>query len=221
MWSCTDAREAGTCVIYVIRGAADPIPFHAFRGRACRYYSLSLPFAAWWSPHKSDDMGARARTVRVRPSWSVWSGLVAPPPTQRPVILILIAHCYMAVTRGPPLHPPSYSTQARTRGVRVVQTQRRHEYVRYGACRPPMHTPRGTASTRQYTSYTTETLCTALVCPLHQHRREGGSGSRKFTRKRKLGSVSKLGRRGAPSLAPRREIVPLCGGPASGACRRA
>ena len=45
--------------------------FHAFR-RACGFYSLSLPFAAWWSPHKSKDMGARARTVRVRPSWSVW-----------------------------------------------------------------------------------------------------------------------------------------------------
>ena len=35
----------------------------------------------------------------------------------------------MAVTRGAPLHPPSYSTQARTRRVRVVQTQRRHEYT--------------------------------------------------------------------------------------------
>ena len=50
---------------------AGPIPFHAFR-RACAFYSLSLPFAAWWSPEESKDMGARARTVRVRPSWSVW-----------------------------------------------------------------------------------------------------------------------------------------------------
>ena len=56
-----------TCVVSCVlgtvlstRGAADPIPFHAFR-RACRFYSLSLPFAAWWSPHKSDDMGAHAQ----------------------------------------------------------------------------------------------------------------------------------------------------------------
>ena len=43
--------------------------FHAFR-RACRYYSLSLPFAAWWSPQGSDDMAARARPLRVQPSRS-------------------------------------------------------------------------------------------------------------------------------------------------------
>jgi hypothetical protein len=114
-----------------VKGGANSVSFHASR-RACGFYSWYRLRPAWWSPHKSDDMGARARTVRVRPSWSVWSGLVAPPPTQRPVILILIAHCYMAVTRGPPLHPPSYSTQARTRGVRVVQTQRRHEYTALG-----------------------------------------------------------------------------------------
>ena len=30
------------------------------------------------------------------------------------------------------LHPPSYSTQARARRVRVVQTQRRHEYTALG-----------------------------------------------------------------------------------------
>ena len=53
------------------RGAADPIPFHAFR-RACRYYSLPLPFAAWWSPQGFDDMAARARTVRVQPLRSKW-----------------------------------------------------------------------------------------------------------------------------------------------------
>ena len=53
------------------KGGANSEAFHAFR-RACGFYSLSLPFAAWWSPHKSKDMGARARTVRVRPSWSVW-----------------------------------------------------------------------------------------------------------------------------------------------------
>ena len=43
--------------------------FHAFR-RACGFYSLSLPFAAWWSPQGSDDMAARARPLRVQPSRS-------------------------------------------------------------------------------------------------------------------------------------------------------
>ena len=43
--------------------------FHAFR-RACRFYSLSLPFDAWWSPQGSDDMAARARPLRVQPSRS-------------------------------------------------------------------------------------------------------------------------------------------------------
>jgi hypothetical protein len=51
------------------RGGADPMAFHAFR-RACRFYSLSLPFAAWWSPQGSDDMAARARPLRVQPSRS-------------------------------------------------------------------------------------------------------------------------------------------------------
>ena len=45
--------------------------FHAFR-RAWAFNSLSLPFAAWWSPEESKDMAARARTVRVRPSRSEW-----------------------------------------------------------------------------------------------------------------------------------------------------
>ena len=43
--------------------------FHAFR-RACGFYSLSLPFAAWWPPDKSKDMGVRARLLRTHPSWS-------------------------------------------------------------------------------------------------------------------------------------------------------
>jgi hypothetical protein len=51
------------------RGAADPIPFHASR-RACAFYSLSLRFAAWWSPQGSNDMAARARPLRVQPSRS-------------------------------------------------------------------------------------------------------------------------------------------------------
>ena len=62
--------QTGPIEAHKTGGAAGPIPFHAFR-RACRYYSPSLPFAAWWSPEESKDMGARARTVRVRPSWSV------------------------------------------------------------------------------------------------------------------------------------------------------
>ena len=53
------------------RGGADPMAFHAFR-RAWAFNSLSLPFAAWWSPEESKDMAARARTVRVRPSRSEW-----------------------------------------------------------------------------------------------------------------------------------------------------
>ena len=53
------------------KGCTSPVAFHASR-RATRFYSLSLPFAAWWSPQGSDDTAARARTVRVRPSWSVW-----------------------------------------------------------------------------------------------------------------------------------------------------
>ena len=43
--------------------------FHAFR-RACGFFSLSLPFAAWWPPDKSKDMGVRARLLRTHPSWS-------------------------------------------------------------------------------------------------------------------------------------------------------
>ena len=43
--------------------------FHAFR-RACAFYSSSLPFAAWWSPEESKDMGVRARLLRTHPSWS-------------------------------------------------------------------------------------------------------------------------------------------------------
>ena len=54
---------------HVGKGSASPSAFHASR-RATRFYSLSLPFAAWWSPDKSNDMAARARTVRVPPSWS-------------------------------------------------------------------------------------------------------------------------------------------------------
>ena len=49
-----------------VGGAAGPIPFHAFR-RACAFYSLSLPFAAWWSPEESKDMGVRARLLRTHP----------------------------------------------------------------------------------------------------------------------------------------------------------
>ena len=41
-----DRRDATGWNSYALdRGGADPMAFHAFR-RACRYYSLSLPFAA-------------------------------------------------------------------------------------------------------------------------------------------------------------------------------
>ena len=52
-----------------VKGGANSVAFHASR-RAWRFYSLSLPFAAWWSPHKSKDMGVRARLLRTHPSWS-------------------------------------------------------------------------------------------------------------------------------------------------------
>ena len=51
------------------KGGANSEAFHAFR-RACGFYSLSLPFAAWWSPEESKDMGVRARLLRTHPSWS-------------------------------------------------------------------------------------------------------------------------------------------------------
>ena len=67
------APQKGTvCVLTpqgISKGGANSEAFHAFR-RACGFYSLPLPFAAWWSPQGSDDMAARARTVRVQPSRS-------------------------------------------------------------------------------------------------------------------------------------------------------
>ena len=54
---------------YGTKGGANSEAFHAFR-RACGFYSLSLPFAAWWSPEESKDMGVRARLLRTHPSWS-------------------------------------------------------------------------------------------------------------------------------------------------------
>ena len=51
------------------KGSASPKAFHASR-RACGFYSLSLPFAAWWSHEESKDMGVRARLLRTHPSWS-------------------------------------------------------------------------------------------------------------------------------------------------------
>ena len=65
------ARRDRTCITISIyyKGGANSEAFNAFR-RACGFYSLSLPFAAWWSPQGSDDMAARARTVRVQPSRS-------------------------------------------------------------------------------------------------------------------------------------------------------
>jgi len=51
------------------KGGANSEAFHAFR-RACGFYSLSLPFAAWWSPQGSDYTGACVRSFRMPPSWS-------------------------------------------------------------------------------------------------------------------------------------------------------
>ena len=53
----------------MVRGERIRRLFTPFDARA-RFYSLSLPFAAWWSPEESKDMGARARPLRMRPSWS-------------------------------------------------------------------------------------------------------------------------------------------------------
>ena len=50
------------------RGAAGPIPFHAFR-RACAFYSWYRLRPTWWAPAKSKDIVARARSFRVRPFW--------------------------------------------------------------------------------------------------------------------------------------------------------
>ena len=49
----------------VSRGAAGPIPFHAFR-RACAFYSWYRLRPTWWAPEKSKDIAACARSFRVR-----------------------------------------------------------------------------------------------------------------------------------------------------------
>ena len=78
--------------------------------RACGFYSLSLPFAAWWSPHKSDDiMGARA---------SGKSEKARRPSSHRPPrpLPLPFAHALRADTRT--------LTAARARAVRVQPCHR-------------------------------------------------------------------------------------------------
>ena len=72
--SCQQLGAAGAgCTVHTALGGQQVRSrFTRPATRVCRFNSLPLPFAAWWSPQGSDDMAARARTVRVQPSRSKW-----------------------------------------------------------------------------------------------------------------------------------------------------
>ena len=61
-WAQMDGEHCMRCIA---RGAAGPIPFHAFR-RACAFYSWYRLRPTWWAPEKSKDIAACARSFRVR-----------------------------------------------------------------------------------------------------------------------------------------------------------